>query len=80
MTVRSVGRLSTEHLLAWRTASVNKELVELGVVGIGPEEARRYLYDYYRVLGEILDAYELPDNMNHNISTATGGIIEFTLE
>lgn len=75
MSPQVVAVMSTEDLLSWRNVCANRELVDPPVQGVSPTEARGYLLDYYRVLGQLYEDYNLDPALNYDFSPANGAII-----
>lgn len=68
-------KLTSEDLNRWRLACARRELVENQVVGLSLDVAERYIVDYYRLLGELADTYNLDPAVEYLITAHTGVII-----
>ena len=68
-------RLTEQDLNRWRLACARRELVENQVVGLSLDVAERYIIDYYRLLGELAQTYNLDDSTDYVITAHTGAIL-----
>jgi hypothetical protein len=75
MNVSMIGKLSTEELNRWRVISANKELVDLGHPGISPVEARGYIMDFYRFIGEVVEGHGILPAMGFEVAISDGSIV-----
>ena len=75
MTVDAIGKLSTEELNRWRVISANKELVDLTHPGISAVEARGFIMDFYRFIGEVMETHGIPSTMAFEVTVSDGSII-----
>lgn len=53
--------LSPEDLARWRMINADKELVDNAFPGLSVTEARSTILNYYKMLGDILAEYNVPD-------------------
>lgn len=70
-----VAVMDNEDLNRWRVACANREILEFGVAGISPTEAKQYTIDYYRILGEFYGKYNLQLDHNYEFSPANGAVV-----
>lgn len=73
---RVICRIDHEDLIRWRSAVVNKELLEAENLVISQADAQQYLFTYYKVLGEIANKYDIDSSLAVLISAATGDCVE----
>lgn len=75
MTVEAIGKLSTEELNRWRVISANKELVDSTFPGISPTEARGFIMDFYRFIGEVMESHGIPATTAFEVTVSDGTIV-----
>lgn len=74
-----IKTMANEDLLRWRTATVDKQMVEIPFPGMSVEEGRRALLTYFSTLCSLLAQYGLSDEEDAlYISPVDGGIYTVT--
>lgn len=74
--VEYIGKLSTEDLTRWRVISANKELVDIPHPGLSVNEARGFIMDFYRFIGEIIEDYGIPPTVAFEVTVSDGSILK----
>lgn len=70
-----VKNLTREDLMRWRICTADKELVDLTFPGISPDEARKAILNYYKILGDLIEDLGLQDSKAPiHISAIDGGV------
>lgn len=70
-----IKNLSQEDLVRWRMASADKELADNVFPGLSVEEGRKAILNYYKLLGDLLEYYDLNvDDGAVYVSPIDGGV------
>ena len=75
--MRVISTLTDGELAKWRMVAAAKDLVDTPYPGYSIQEAKNALIDYYKTLGDLLHAHEVPQNAEGIIvSHITGCILQ----